>query len=70
MGEDAQRRDLRGQRLQRGAGPVAARVVDEDQLIGAAGEGGGDLARQGRRGAFLVVNRDDDGYIGSHGRVS
>ena len=57
--EQAQGRDLRRQRPKRGAGAVAAGVVDEDQLIGAAGEGGGDLARQVRRGAFFIEDRDD-----------
>ena len=54
MREHPQLRDLGLQRGQLGQGVVAAGVVDEDDLAGAAGERAGDLARERRSGAAFV----------------
>jgi hypothetical protein len=67
VGQDPQLRDFGGERLQRRARAVAARIVDEDHLVTAPLEGGGDLAGKRRRGALLIKDGHNDGDIGSRG---
>jgi hypothetical protein len=69
VAEHPQLRDLGFQGDQQGLGLIPAGVVDEDDLVGLAREGGGDLARQGRRRAALVENGHDDGIVGESGSV-
>ena len=57
-------RVLSHQGAQLGQGAVLRGVVDEDHLVGPAGEGGGDLAGQRAGGALFVMHRDDDGDVG------
>jgi hypothetical protein len=64
VAQHPQLRDLGLQRGQQGLGVVAAGVVDEDDLVVLAREGGGDLARQLRARPAFVEDGDDDGIVG------
>jgi hypothetical protein len=69
VGQDPQGRKFSLEGAQFGQGRIATGVIDEDHFVGAALEGGGDLAGQGGCCAGLVVDRNDDGNFGSLGAV-
>ena len=69
VGQDTQSRQFGHGGLQLGQGRVLGRIVHEDHLVRTAGEGGGDLARQGHGGARLVMDGNDDGDLGRDVRI-
>ncbi len=66
MGQHPELRQLGLQSRQHGLRAVSAGVIHEDHLVRAAGERGGDLARERAHIAFLVEDRDHHGDFRRH----